>query len=185
MSYIIFGLKQTRIILFEDDGVTPRYRITLQKETKEGLRLTFKFVGVERQLGSGAGWAKPLLFHGYRVALSIKWSHGMMSSAETWDGATWGTSTTVNTAQALGVIHTWASRNPCLVSPHLDLAFEFQAQPDPGKGFELGDLKGQFHTGLELDLISTVLVKGIPDWINLNDYFTDGYTDDGYGGFTP
>lgn len=181
----IFGLNKTRIILFQNDGTTPRYRITLQKETRKGLDLLFKPEGETRQLGSGAGWARPWLMHGFRITLAIKWSHGLLSLVETWNGAGWDEGTSVNTAQALGVIHTWASRMPCRVSPHLDLDFDFLAQPDAAKGHGLRDLKGQFHTDLELDLISTVLIKGIPDWVNANNYFEPGYIEDGYIGFLP
>lgn len=185
MGYVIFGLKETRITLYQDDGVTPRYRVTLQKEVREGLDLTFKPEGVSHQLGSGAGWAKRWIHRGFRPTLAIKWKHGMESSVETWDGAAWGVSTIITTAQALSVIHTWASHNPCLVSPHKDLNFEFLAQPDPGKAFNLQDLKGVLHTDLALNLIATRIIQDIPDWTNLNDYFTSGYTEDGYGAFVP
>jgi hypothetical protein len=192
MNYSVYGLQKTRIILFEDDGFTPRYRITLQKETREGLELVFKPDGVLHQLGSGAGWRRQWIHRGHRVSLAIKWSLGLESTVETFDAMlpdgvtfTWLAATTIPTAQALSVIHTWACRNPCRVSPHLDLAFDFLAQPDPGQAFTLRDLKGFAHTGLTLELISTVLVKGIPDWITANDYFTAGYADDGYAGYTP
>ena len=186
MSYVIYGLKEPRITLYEDDGITPRYRVTLQKETREGLELTFKPEGVTHQLGSGASWARRWIHRGHRITLDLKWSHGLNAAVETWSGSAWGASTTITLAQALSVIATWANHNPCLVSPHKDLAFEFLAQPGGGKGLTFRDLKGFAHTGLELSLISTVLVKDLPDWTNLNDYFTSGYTDDGYvGSFTP
>ena len=71
------------------------------------------------------------------------------------------------------------------MSPHQDLNFSFLAQPDPGKAFSLQDLKGFLHTYLTLTLIATTLIPDLPDWTNLNDYFAAGYTDPGYGAFTP
>lgn len=185
MAYTVYGLKETRIILYADDGVTPRYRVTLQKESKEGLDLIFKPEGITHQLGSGAGWARHYVHRGFRPSLGIKWNVAIESSVETWSGSAWGASTVITTAQALSVIHTWASHNPCSVSPHLDLNFSFLAQPDPGKAFVLQDHRGAVHTKLELNLIGTVLISDIPDWSNLNDYFTSGYIADGYVGYLP
>jgi hypothetical protein len=178
MSYgVIYGLDKPRITLYADDGVTPVYRITLQKETKEGLDLAFPAEGVSRQLGSGAGWAKPWLQRGFRPVLNLKWSHGLDSAVEAWGGIAWGAGTTVNTAQALGVIDSMARRAPCLVEPHLDQNFSFLAQPDPGKAITLRDLKGLVHTGLELQLVATKLISDHPDWPNLNNYFEPGFID--------
>ena len=185
MSYVIFGSKQTQIILYMDDGVTPQYRVTLQKETAEGLTIALKPEGVSRQLGSGAGWANRWLHRGFRPSLTVQWTHGVQSQVETWSGGAWTGLTTIPTAQALSIIHTWACHNPCLVYPHLDVNFSFQAQPDPGKAFNLRDAKGVIHTSLELALIGTTLLPDIPDWINLNNYFTPGYVADGYIGSTP
>ena len=185
MSTVIYGLKETRIILYEDDATTPRYRITLQKETKEGLELAFKPEGMNHQLGSGADWAIRRIHRGFRLGLDIKWTHGLTSTAETWNGTAWGAATVIPTAQALSVVHTWANHNPCRVSPHKDLNLDFLAQPDPGKAFILRDLKGVLHTGLELHLVSTTLAKDIPDWTTINNYFASGYIADGYIGFLP
>lgn len=185
MGYVIFGLKETRITLYQDDGVTPRYRVTLQKEVREGLDLTFKPEGVSHQLGSGAAWAKRWIHRGFRPTLAIKWKHGMESTLEAWGTGSWNAATVITTAQALGFIHTYASRVPCLVSPHKDMNFDFLAQPDPGKSFNLQDLKGVLHTDLALNLIATRILQDVPDFTILNDYFTAGYTDTGYGAFTP
>ncbi len=185
MDYVIYGLKETRITLYEDDGSTPRYRVTLEKEAKEGLNLVFKQEGVVHPLGSGADWARTVIHRGFRVSLDIKWGHGEESLVETWNGSEWADAAKIPTAQALSVIQTWAYHNPCLVSPHQDLNFAFLAQPDPGKAFDLSDIKGRFHRDLELHLIATKLIKDIPDWSNLNDYFSDFYTEGIYGTFTP
>lgn len=185
MDYIIFGLKETRITLYQDDGTTPLYRVTLQKETKEGLELTFKREGVDHQLGSGSGWKIARILRGHRPFLDIKWTHGLESAVESWNGADWDPAATVATALALSLVHTWANRSPCLVSPHKDLNLDFSAQPDPGKGFLLRDIKGVVHTGLELHLIGEGLMNDIPDWPTLNSYFAAGYTDDGFAKFAP
>lgn len=184
MSYIVYGIDQTRITLYEEDGTTPRYRVTLQKETKEGLELAFKPDGVSHQLGSGAEWAIRRIHRGFRISLDIKWTHGLNSSVETWGGSAWGIAATVPLAQALCEIHSRANLNPCLVSPHKDMNFDFLAQPDPGKAFALRDMKGLLHTGLELHLISTTLRKDIPDWTTLNRYFEEGYTEPEFGSFS-
>ncbi len=184
MGYTVYGLKETRIILYADDGVTPRYRVTLQKESKEGLDLAFKPEGVTHQLGSGAGWARRYIHRGFRPNLVIKWNVAIESWIETWDGSAWGAAAVVQTAQALSVVYTWASLNPCRVSPHYDLNFDFLAQPDPGKAFVLQDQRGAVHTKLELNLIGVALLPKIPDWINLNNYFEEGYIDPGFAAFS-
>lgn len=185
MAYTVYGLKETRIILYADDGVTPRYRVTLQKESKEGLDLIFKPEGITHQLGSGAGWARHYVHRGFRPSLGIKWNVAIESAVETWDGSAWGTAATVTTAQALSLVHSLGSRAPALVSPHYDLNFNFLAQPDPGKAFVLQDHRGAVHTKLELNLIGITLLPDIPDWSNLNNYFTDDYVADGFIGFAP
>ncbi len=167
MSYApIYGIKQTRITLYALDGVTPTLRVTLQKETREGLTLSFKPEGVGHQLGGAAAWAKPFTYRGFRAQLAIKWDLGLESSVETWSGTAWGAPATVLTALALSQILAAAFQAPCLVEPHLDKAFSFSAQPDPGKAFELGDLKGVAHTNLDLVLIQTT-VANLPDWAAL------------------
>lgn len=184
MSYApIYGLKETRITLYEDDGTTPKYRITLQKETKEGLELAFKPEGVNHQLGSGSNWDIVKIHRGHRPELAIKWSHGLESWVQTWADAAWGASTLVPTAQALSVIHSRANRCACSVSPHLDMNFDFLAQPDSGKKFVLRDIKGVAHTGLELVLIGKSLIPDLPDWPTLNLYFVPGFVDEGFTGF--
>jgi hypothetical protein len=183
----IYGLQRTRIILYADDGTTPLYRVTLQKETREGLELAFKPEGTLHQLGSGAGWARRWIHRGWRMTLSIKWDVGLESTAETWDPgtSTWITPTVIPTAQALSSINTWATHAPCRVSPHQDLNLDFLAQPDPGGAFKLRDLKGVAHTNLDLVLIATNLLGDTPDWANLNNYFAPGYIADDYIGWTP
>lgn len=181
----IYGIKETRVTLFEDDGVTPKYRVTLQKENREGLDLAFKPEGQVHQLGSGAGWARQIIYRGYRPTLDIKWTHGLESTVETWDGTTWGSAVTVPTAQALHLVHDMGLRVPCSVSPHKDLNFDFLAQPDLGKAISLRDLKALLHTNLEISLIASVLIPGRPDWANLNLYFAAGYAADGFAGFQP
>jgi hypothetical protein len=52
------------------------------------------------------------------------------------------------------------------VEPHTDKAFSFSAQPDPGKAFELKDIKGIAHSGLDLVLIQTT-VAALPNWAAL------------------
>jgi len=166
MSYVCYGTDRTRITLYEADGTTPKYRLTLQKETREGLTLGFKPEGVPHQLGSGANWARHLTHHGFRPTLGIKWAHGLDSLRETWSGSAWGAPEAILTPIALSLIFTWAFQSPCLVEPHLDKAYSFAAQPEPGQALELKDLKGVLHTGLDLVLIATEL-GAIPDWVAL------------------
>ena len=166
MSYVAYGLQKTRITLYAADGVTPLYRITLQKETREGLTLSFKPEGAPHQLGSGANWANAWAHRGFRAQLDIAWDVGLESTLETWGGSAWGAATSELTPISLSRIFTWAFQSPCLVEPHLDKAYSFSAQPDPGKARGLKDRKGVAHTGLDLSLIATE-VGSIPDWASL------------------
>lgn len=166
MSYTVYGLQTTRITLYASDGVTPTLRITLQKESKDGLTLSFKPDGVTHQLGSGAAWAQTRTHRGFRAQLSVKWEFGLESIVETWGGAAWGAPVAILTAMALSQILNAAFLAPCLVEPHTDKAFSFTAQPDPGKAFELRDMKGMAHSGLDLVLIQTT-VANLPDWASL------------------
>jgi hypothetical protein len=166
MSYVIYGTSRTRITLYAADGVTPNYRITLQKEVREGLNLIFNPEGVPHQMGSGAAWAKSLTFRGFRPQLEIKWDFGLTSSVEVWGGTAWGAPADELTPISLSRIFTWAFQSPCLVEPHLDKAYSFTAQPDPGKALGLKDRKGVAHSDLDLVLVGTV-VGSIPDWATL------------------
>lgn len=166
MSYVVYGTQKTRITLYAADGVTPLQRITLQKEDREGLTLTFKPEGAATKLGSGAGWANRWTHHGFRAELAIKWAVGVESSSEAWVSGAWAAAATTLTPQAIRDVFTRAMEAPCLVEPHLDKAYSFKAQPDPGKPFALRDIKGVAHTGLELVLIAETLGP-IPDWAAL------------------
>ena len=166
MSYVIYGTARTRITLYAPDGTTPLQRITLQKEDREGLTLTWKPEGPSTTLGSGAGWAITRTHHGFRAELAIKWGVGVESSVETWASGAWGAPTVMLTPLAIASIFNKALLAPCLVEPHLDKAYSFLAQPDPGKAFTLKDIKGVAHTGLELVLIAETLAA-IPDWASL------------------
>jgi hypothetical protein len=166
MGYLVYGLAQTRLTLYALDGVTPLYRITLQKETREGLILSFKPEGVTHQLGSGANWAQSRTHRGFRAQLEVKWDFGLTSSVETWTSGAWGAPATMLTPTALSLIFSWAFQAPCLVEPHLDKAYSFLAQPDPSKALELKDVKGVAHSGLGLVLVATT-VGSIPDWSSL------------------
>lgn len=167
MSYApIYGLQKTRITLYDVNGTTPLKRITLQKETREGLTLSWKPEGVFTGLGSGSSWANNWTHHGFRASLAIGWSHGLDSWVELWTGSAWGTASGLTTPIALSQIINAAVLVPCLVEPHLDKGFSFLAQPDPGKAFVLKDVKGVAHTGLELALIATT-VAPMPDWASL------------------
>lgn len=163
MSYVVYGVQKTRITLYDADGTTPLQRVTLQKEVREGLTLTWKPEQAETKLGSGAGWAIARNHHGFRAELAIKWDYGLNSSVETWVSGAWGAPATVLTATALASIFNRACVAPCLVEPHLDKAYSFKAQPDPGKPLALRDVKGVAHSGLELVLIAETL-DAIPDW---------------------
>ena len=165
-NYITYGVARTRITLYAADGVTPNFRVTLQKEVREGLTLSFKPEVASHQLGSGAAWAKSLTFRGFRPQLDIKWDFGLTSSVEVWSGTAWGAPADELTPISLSRIFTWAFQSPCLVEPHLDKAYSFTAQPDPGKALELKDLKGVAHSGLDLVLVGTVLGT-LPNWAAL------------------
>lgn len=167
MSYApIYGLKQTQIMLFDAPGIVAHYLILLQKETREGLTLSFKPEGVSHQLGSAAAWAKPWTHRGFRPQIEIKWDFGMTSQIWEQVAGVWQPPTEILTAQALSMIMNLAFQYPCVVEPHLDNAYNFFAQPDPGKAFELKDLKGVAHSGLSLTLVGTT-VAAMPDWASL------------------
>jgi hypothetical protein len=166
VSYVVYGTNKTRVTLYDVDGTTPLQRITLQKEDREGLTLSWKPEGATTKLGSGAGWANANTHHGFRAELAIKWAVGVESASEAWVSGAWGPATILLTAQAIRDIFTQAMVVPCLVEPHLDKAYSFKAQPDPGKAFSLKDVKGVAHTGLELVLIAETLGP-IPDWAAL------------------
>lgn len=164
MSYVVYGLQKTRITLYEADGTTPKYRITLQKETREGLTLAFKPEGQMRQAGSGGNWARSWAHWGFRPELRILWDLGTdESSQEAWISGAWAAQGNIPTAEALGRVFTYAFAAPCLVEPHTDKAFSFGAQPDPGRPLTLKDIKGVAHSGLELVLIGSSL-SAIPNW---------------------
>lgn len=163
MSYVCYGLARTRITLYEADGATPKYRLTLQRETREGMLLAYKPEGPVHQLGSGTNWARHITHRGHRPNLTIKWSHGTKSIRESWTGANWAPGETILTPVALSLIFTWAFQSPCLVEPRPDKAYSFAAQPDPDRRLELKDIAGVAHTGLDLTLIGTEL-GAIPDW---------------------
>lgn len=166
-NYLCYGLAKTRLTLYASDGTTPTLRVTLQKEDREGLTLSWKEEGVITKLGSGAAWANALTHHGFRATLAITWGVGLNSSVETWSGSAWGAAVATLTPIALSQILNAAFQAPCLVEPHLDKAYSFSAQPDPGKDFVLQDLKGVAHTGLGLTLIETTVADGLPDWASL------------------
>jgi hypothetical protein len=161
--YLSYGCGRTRITLYAADGTTPVSRITLQKETREGLVLTFTPEGTLQALGSGASWAQTWKHRGFRPSLVIQWDAGVYSSRETWDGTSWGTADSITTAQALTLILNAAVLVPCLVQPHLDHAYTFLAQPDSSIAFALQDLKGVVHTSLSLSLLGQGL-SSIPEW---------------------
>ena len=166
MSYVIYGVQKTRVTLYGPDGTTPLQRITLEKEAREGLTLSFKPEGPDTKLGSGANWAIKRTHHGFRAELAIKWEYGLESSVEAWVAGAWGAPSSILTALAISSIFTRAFEAPCLVEPHLDKAYSFKAQPDPGKPFVLKDVKGVAHSSLELVLIAEEL-GAIPDWAAL------------------
>ncbi len=163
MSYVCYGSARTRITLYGPDGVTPLQRITLQKETREALLLSWPPEGVESKLGSGANYARHWAHNGFRPALAIKWDRGVQSSMETWASGAWGPAAVLLTPIALSYIFNKAMVTPCLVEPHLDKDYSFKAQPDPGKPFALKDIKSVAHSDLELVLIAEEL-SDIPDW---------------------
>ncbi|WP_257311101.1 hypothetical protein [Geothrix fuzhouensis] len=166
MSYIIYGTARSRITLYEVDGTTPKYRVTLQRETKEGLSLVFKPEGAAHQLGSGANWAKSWTHRNFRASLDLRWNYGKNSLLETWTSGAWSAPVITLTPTVLSLIFTWAFQSPCLVEPHMDKAYTFSAQPDPGKALALNDTKGVAHKDLALSLIATE-VAPLPDWASL------------------
>jgi len=161
MGFVVYGVGSTRIVL--NSGGIPAFRITLQKESTEGLVLSFKPEGAAGQLGSGAAWAKTWAHHGFRPTLAIKWGVGIKSTIETYSGGSYGAPTQILTADALTRILSYGFKEPMLVQPHLDNAFSFLAQPDPGVALNLKDNKGAYHTSLETTLIGTT-VADLPAW---------------------
>jgi len=166
MDLIVYGMQRSRITLYAADGTTPLYRITLQREAREGLTLKFVPEIVSHKMGSGADWANHLTYRGHRPQLDVKWKYGVRSDRQAWTGSAWGAPTKILTATAISIIQAYAFQAPCNVEPHFDKAWSFMAQPDPGKAFELRDTKGVAHPGLELVLIAQK-VGPIPDWESL------------------
>ena len=183
----IYGIQQTRIVLYADDETTPTMRITLEKEAREGLELAFKAEGVLHQLGSGAAWRRAITHRGWRMTLAIKWAVGLESTLEPWDAGAkaWGEGAPISTAEALSKIIGSGAKVPLRVSPHKDKNLDFLAQPDPGKDFRLKDIKGLAHTDLETVLVATELITAMPSWDTLNDYFAQGAVTPGFVEFRP
>jgi hypothetical protein len=161
---LIYGSSSARITLYT--AGTAALRITLQCPDPEGLQLTFQSESQVHQLGSGAGYAKVFLDDGLRPVLGMKWAYGLTCLQESWNGTGWTSAQTIDTAQALLNILNSAFLEPCLVEPHLDHPFQFLAQPDPGKSFDIQDIKGIAHTGLSLDLMAT-FTTDLPSWVTL------------------
>lgn len=162
MSYIVYGTGRSRVTLYDTAG-TPTVRITLQKETREGLTLKFSPEGQLHKKGSGAAWGQDWQHRGFRPSLQIEWTHGLMTLRETYTSGAWSAAVEIPTAEALGQILNSAFVAPCLVQPHVDHSFAFLAQPDPETAFELRDVKGVAHTGLTLSLMGRSLTA-IPTW---------------------
>lgn len=173
---VIYGLAQTRVTLYASDGVTPTYRVTLQREDKQGLKLSFKAEGTLHTLGSGGNWGRVWNHRGFRPTLEIKWSKGidpamkvaaaLTTMVETRSGTLWGPAVATNTAIALSTILGSALVAPCLVEPRIDKNFNFKAQPDPNKAYDLTDYKQVAHENLELVLIAQSL-SSLPNWPSL------------------
>ena len=162
-SLIIYGTKASRLTLYNPDG-SKAYRVTLQKEVKEGLILSLSPEGAANQLGSASSWRRTWAHRGFRPSLAISWDVGVSSTIETWTSGAWGPATDILTAAALSKILSYGMQAPMDVQPHLDHSWTFQAQPDPGKSLDFRDVRGVAHTGLELGLIGTVVVN-LPDWL--------------------
>ena len=165
MSFVIYGTRETRITLYNVGDETPVARITLQKETKEGLQLKFAPEGTRQELSLANLGRLVQVRRGFRPSMSIKWDGGVHSLRSAWTGSAWGPATEILTVEALVEILNAGFQRPILVEPHLDHVFAFWAQPDPKKAFELRDFKGAAHTGLTLDLVGSDLV-GIPEFVS-------------------
>lgn len=180
---VIYGIQQTRITLYDTNG-NPTFRVGLQVEMSEGLKIRFLPEGIMHQLGSGAGWAQQWIHRGCRATLAIKWDVGVTSQIQAWGGSAWGAYAEVDTAQVLTQVLNSALLVPCKVEPHQDKAFAFQAQPVMATPFELSDLKRFAHRGLVLEMASCGLMQ-IPDWPTVNNYVAPGYIAPGYIGWVP
>lgn len=165
MSFVIYGTRETRITIYNEGDETPVARITLQKETKEGLQLKFTPEGPRQELSRANLGRLRQVRRGYRPSLTIKWDFGLHSLRSDWTGSAWGPASEVLTAAALAEVLNAAIQRPVLVHPHLDHAFAFWAQPDPRKSFELKDRKGVVHAAITLDLIGSDLVE-IPEFVS-------------------
>lgn len=161
--YTVYGVDRTRITLYQEDGVTPNFRITLQEEDEQSLQLKWTPEGVGHSLGSGSSWARHWTHRGHRPTLTILWAVGVYSQIETYASGSWGAPAEILTPLAIAKILTWGFRSPCLVEPHLDKAYSFKAQPDPESAFALKDVGAVAHTDLEITLIGTI-VEELPDW---------------------
>jgi len=194
MRYLSYGVGKVRVTLYDLDGVTPMYRVTFQRETNKQFLLEFKPEGIQRMLGSGAGWANVRVHRGWRPSVAIKWSHGLLSGMERWGLLTssWGPLAEVKTTDALNLVLSKGMVTPCLVEPRLDDSYSFKAQPDGSKSYALRDVKNLLHIDLELSLIGVILEAQIFPQATVpvpgggggaetpGDYVAPGYVDTDY-----
>lgn len=156
-SLIVYGTGAARVILRDTTGADS-IRLTFQTVTRSGLELVFTPLGVAQDLGNGANFKRGWSPRRFRASLNLTWEVAASTRVESWEGSAWGAESLCDTADAVRLVHNYGWLYPCLVQPHLDKSWTFEAWPDPDQPFALQDLKGVAHADLALGLISRVAV---------------------------
>lgn len=160
-SLLIYGTGRSIVEVRLPDG-SPQWRITFQSVSREGLELSFTPLGKAFDLGSGAGFQRAWSPRRFRAVLSLNWTHAIESTLQAWTSGAWGSGITIDTAEALRLIHNAAWLYPVLVQPHASDAWTFEAWIDKS-AFTLSDIKGVCHTNQRLSLISRSALE-LPAW---------------------
>lgn len=140
--------KPTRITGYA--GETSAWRITLQREDREGRSLSY-VPEVATTQGAAPDFAIAHLFRGFRPRLELTWSVGTGSTLELWDGSAWGDPSEIQTASALLSILGACEAGDLWAEPYSEALGAFWARcwAEPQ---EIRDIKGVVHSGLKLTL---------------------------------
>ena len=161
MSLLVYGTGLSIVEVRRQDG-SPQWRITFQSVSREGLELSFTPLGKAADLGSGAAFQRAWSPQRFRAGLTLNWSHAIESTVQEWVSGSWGASVSIDTAEALRLIHNAAWLYPVLVQPRSGDAWTFEAWIDKSP-FSLSDIKGVCHTNQRLSLISRTALD-LPAW---------------------
>lgn len=160
MTARVVQAPSTRVTLLDATGV-PAIRWTLQVPERAGRTLSWVPEGMLRNLGSASNFLRHWIHRGFRLEISLKWSYGLTSIRETWDGTAWIGAAQRPTAEAHSEILDWSARLPVQVEPYTGESQAIFQAIATEKGPSLQDTKGIAHARLELVLAAVVLVSSI------------------------